>query len=308
MDTLVPEMTQLNSYPKVYQLGHKTIIDLLSSGPVVVEEKIDGSQFSFGVLNGELVCRSKGKQLILDNPEKMFNKAVVTAQDLAPLLHPGWIYRCEYVSKPKHNVICYNRAPEKFLIIYDIMTGPEFYLNPFEKLEEAKRIGLECVPLFFQGELTSLDFINEYLKNTSVLGGALIEGVVIKNYELITAEKKIAVGKYVSEKFKEVHTGDWKKRNPGQNDLVTQLITTYRTPARWQKAVQHLKERGELTGSPKDIGALMKEVSQDTAKECKDEIMEFLWKKFWSKISRGVTAGLPEWYKEELAKGAFSEN
>lgn len=42
-------MDSFHSYPAVFNLGHKAIESLLTSGPVIVEEKIDGSQFSFGV-------------------------------------------------------------------------------------------------------------------------------------------------------------------------------------------------------------------------------------------------------------------
>jgi hypothetical protein len=44
--------------------------------PVIVEEKLDGSQFSFGRFGGELKCRSKGAQPNLFAPEKMFDIAV----------------------------------------------------------------------------------------------------------------------------------------------------------------------------------------------------------------------------------------
>ena len=54
-------------------MGHKAIAELLK-GPVYVEEKVDGSQFSFGVdENGEIRVRSKGCELVLDAPEKMFS-------------------------------------------------------------------------------------------------------------------------------------------------------------------------------------------------------------------------------------------
>lgn len=44
-----PETTSSswNSYPQIYALGHRYLEDLLKD-PVLVEEKIDGSQFSFG--------------------------------------------------------------------------------------------------------------------------------------------------------------------------------------------------------------------------------------------------------------------
>ena len=140
----------IRSYPKVYAVGHAAIRDLFT-GPVVVEEKVDGSQFSFGVIDGELQARSKNHQLVLDAPEKMFTKAIETIRELEPLLTPGWVYRCEYLQRPRHNVLPYGRVPEKHLIVYDVMIGLEDYLPPAEKRREAKRIGLECVPVLYQG-------------------------------------------------------------------------------------------------------------------------------------------------------------
>jgi hypothetical protein len=129
--------------------------------------------------------------------------------------------------------------------------------------------------------------------------------VVVKNYHLFTVEKKVAMGKFVSEKYKEVQGGEWRKDNPTKQDIIDRLIGQYRTHARWQKAVQHLRESGILEGSPRDIGNLIKEVPQDVLKECEDEIKNALFAHFWPNIRRGVTAGLPEWYKEQLLEEAF---
>ena len=146
-----------------------------------------------------------------------------------------------------------------------------------------------------------------FLERDSILGGTKIEGVVIKNYELFTMEKKPAMGKYVSEAFKEVHNKDWKERNPTGKDFVLALTEKYKTEARWNKAILHLTEAGQLEHSPKDIGLLMREVPADVLKECEDEIKEALFGHFWQYIQRGITSGLPEWYKDELAKSAFGK-
>ncbi len=296
----------INSYPSVYAIGHKAIENLFD-GPVVISEKIDGSQFSLGLIDGELQCRSHGKQLILDSPEKMFTKAVTTAKELESLLHPGWIYRTEYVSGLKHNTLRYDRVPAKNLIVFDIMTGIESYLSPLEVSAECDRIGLECVPIFFTGMVTDKGMFDKMLETTSCLGGTKIEGVVVKNYNLITLEKKVAMGKYVSEKFKEKHATDWKVRNPGQKDVIQGIIDQYHTEARWRKAIQHLKEEGLLEGSPRDIGLLVREIPADIIKEDKEDIMDILWKHFWQQIQRGVIAGMAQWYKEELLTSAFSK-
>jgi len=296
------------SYPTVYAIGHKAI-ERIFSDPVVVEEKIDGSQISFGVSREtwELECRSKGKQLILDAPEKMFIKAIEGIRDMESSLRLGWVYRCEFLAKPKHNTLSYSRVPAQHLILFDVSIGEEEYLSPELKRKEAERLGLECVPLLYEGIVADFAQFNEFLERESILGGTKVEGIVVKNYSLFTREKKVAMGKYVSEKFKEIHSVEWRKSNPTKGDIIDGLIAKYRTEARWNKAIQHLRERGQLDESPRDIGNLIKEVSQDTDKECQEEIKQTLYRHFWPKIQRGITAGLPEWYKEELAKKAFGE-
>lgn len=296
----------INSYPSVYAVGHAAIKNLFD-GEVQIEEKVDGSQFSFCLRDGELECRSKNVQFTPDMANSMFAKAVETVLDLKPSLVDGYTYRCEFLQKPKHNTLAYDRVPNKNLILFDVNTGLEQYLSYEEKKAIADGLGLETVPLLYRGEVKNYDQFTGFLENVSILGGCKIEGVVIKNYSQFTKDKKAAMGKYVSESFKEIHSADWKDRNPGKKDVIEQIILQYRTPARWQKAVQHLKENGIYEGSPRDIGNLMKEVNADIEKECADEIKEILYKNFYKDIQRGITRGLPEWYKDELAKSAFGE-
>lgn len=297
-------MTHLHSYPSVYAIGHKAIADIFS-GDVLVEEKIDGSQISFCRINGEFLCRSKGKDIIPSAPEKMFAKAVQVAQSLP--LTEGWVYRAEYLQSPKHNTLCYSRIPAGHMIVFDICTGIEQYLGPEQKLEECRRIGLECVPELYCGKVDSMEQFVNLLQTESCLGGCKIEGVVVKNYSLFTPDKKVAIGKYVSEEFKEKHGVEWKKSNPTRTDVVQLIINQYRTEARWRKAVQHLAEAGKLEHSPKDIGPLILETQSDTMKECEQEIKDELFRHLQQQIRRSIVHGLPEWYKEELAKSAFKQ-
>ena len=185
------------------------------------------------------------------------------------------------MSKPKHNTLSYSRVPELNLILYDVVIGVETYLMPDAKLQAAKDIGLECVPILYCGVLDNFNMFNDLLQTVSILGGTTIEGLVAKNYLLFTLEKKVAMGKYVSEAFKEVHSAEWRKSNPTGRDIEQQLIDKYRTEARWYKAVQHLKEQGALEGSPRDIGNLIKAVPEDILKECEDEIKGILFAHHW---------------------------
>ena len=296
-----------HSYPSVYALGHRALVDLFADD-VIVEEKIDGSQFSFGVFDGVLRCRSKGQQIILDGPvEGMFKAAVATAIDLAPLLRDGWTYRAEYLQKPAHNALAYGRVPERHLIVFDINTDLEAYLTYEEKAAEAARIGLEVVPLIGAGRYTEPSEIYAMLARESVLGGQMVEGVVIKNYARFGLDKKVLIGKYVSEAFKEVHAKTWRIANPRKADIVDQIIERYATEARWQKAVQHLRDDGRLQSAPQDIGPLMVEVQADVEKECREEIAAVLYSWAWPQIKRRLSGGLPEWYKQQLLTSQFEE-
>jgi hypothetical protein len=299
----------LNSYPSIYNLGHAAIVDLLKE-PVIVEEKVDGSQFSFGVHRdtGELMIRSKGATINPIAPEGMFKEGVETAKALAPYLKPGWTYRGEYLKTPGHNTLIYERIPHKHVIIFDINTGLEAYLSPSEKEDEAERLGLECVPQLWYGMLDRIEFFRELLETKSVLGGQKIEGVVIKpaNYSMFGKDKKCLMGKFVSEAFKEAHSDAWKEKNPGGQDILQLIGNGLCTQARWMKAVQHLKEAGQLQNDPRDIGALLKEIPIDIQKECEDEIKDALFKWAWPQLRRLSTRGFPEWYKEELVKRQFA--
>jgi len=286
----------MRQYTKVLALGHRFIQDILF-GETIAEEKVDGSQISFGVLDGVLRIRSRGQELILDAPG-MFDVAVEQIQEIQHLLRPGYIYRGEYLKKPKHNVLAYDRVPKNNIVIFDIEDEDFNPLSYEQKQEVADSIGLETVPLLFVN-VKSKEQILSLLERDSFLGGTKIEGVVIKNYGKLVEGSKYMVGKYVSEKFKEKMTG--KVRMEKQNDdIVSSIVKSLKTDARYHKAVQHLRESGNLLGEPKDIGNLLKELYQDIDTEETEFIKDELFKHYIKKIKGGVCAGFPEWYKEQL--------
>lgn len=299
-------MTSWHSYPKIYNIGHAALIGFFE-GVVTIEEKIDGSQFSFGKFNGELKCRSKGKELVLDAPEKMFTKAVDMVKNLEPLLIDGYTYRGEYLQSPKHNALAYDRYPNQHVIIFDINSGEEQYLSYKDKKAEAARLGLETVPLIFEGVINSAEQVLSLVDRVSILGGQKIEGLVIKNPSKFGTDKKVLMAKHVTEAFKEVHKNNWKKEHPKGKDTLMLISEQYRSKARWNKAIQHLKESGILTGTPQDIANLIKEVQKDIQNECAVEIKEQLFAWAQPHIMRTAIKGLPEWYKDILVSNQFSK-
>lgn len=173
-------MSGLGSYSSIFALGHRALKDLLTQ-QVNVEEKVDGSQFGFGLLPTNtddagnpvdvvhyeipeigigphsLKIRSKGCVMLVDAPEKMFQRAADTVLELARKLHLGWVYRGEYLARPKHNALAYDRVPEKYIVLFDIQTEDGGFLSYEDKVVEATRLGLETVPRLFSGRLATVE-------------------------------------------------------------------------------------------------------------------------------------------------------
>jgi len=294
------------SYGKINTVGHYLTKDLFN-GVVEIQEKIDGSQFSFGRFNGEIKCRSRKSELYIPPTQKMFSEACEAVVDLD--LMDGWVYRGEYLQKPKHNTICYDRYPNKHIIIFDIEApsgASRINLDRNKREKECARLGFEAIPVLDTCVINTVSQLLQYMDTMSVLGGSKIEGIVVKNYFRYGEDEKILRGKFVSEAFRETHRENWKKKNPSGKDIRVDIGQSLNTSARWQKSIIHMAESGTLTNSPRDIGPLLHAIHADILEECKDEIKEELFKWARKDILREACRGFPQWYKEQLMKELFN--
>jgi len=296
----------IGAFPKIFAIGTDYIRDLFNEA-VEVTEKVDGSQFVFGKVNGTLYIRSKGAELFTANPEKMFAEAISYVDSIQDRMPEGIIYYTEYLKKPRHNTLTYSRVPKNHLILFGVKdVTHKFYTNI---QEHADRLEIESIPVIKVGMISNHQEVFDLIDRESVLGGAKVEGVVVKNYYrqflLGGQPMPLMVGKYVSEQFKEVHRDRWGKEETGSSRIDV-FMKSFRTEARWEKAVQHLAEKGELVNEPKDIGVLFKEIHTDIQEEEKENIKNFLWQEYKDQIKRTACAGFPEWYKKRLVERNFS--
>jgi hypothetical protein len=301
----------IDSYSSLRNLGHASLGDLFKA-PVLIEEKIDGSQFSFrkDMVTGEIEFRSKGAAINPVAPEKMFSLGVAYVLSIADSLIPGYTYRGEYLKTPKHNVNVYERTPLNHVMIFDIQNQHGNYLTPRAKLLAAHQLGLETVPRFFEGMVDNVADLRTYFDRTSALGGQKIEGIVIKPlaYDLFGRDGKLVIAKFVSESFKEVHAAEWKQEHgtPGSKEIIQLMAGMYGTPARWAKALIHLREKNSIIGEMKDIPFLLQEVVRDVESDSTEEIKQQLFDWAMPQLRRMIVRGLPQWYKDELAKSQFA--
>jgi hypothetical protein len=240
----------------------------------------------------------------------LFKQAVEFIEANQDKLPDNTVFYCEYLQNPGHNTLRYERIPKNHLALFAISDNTEKFISSYNELKAwADKLDIDVVPLIYKGVIESADKIMEFLGTISYLGASNIEGVVVKNYNksFLLGGQPIPLmsGKFVSETFKETNREGWAKENTSRGKWETFKLG-FRTEARWQKAVQHLKEKSELENSPRDIGKLIAEVKKDIREEEENTIKDFLFKEFGDEILRYSTGGLPEWYKEKLLKENFN--
>ena len=82
------EIKGTHQYPKIYALGSVEVADILKE-PVEVTEKVYGSQIGFGVIDGELIIRSKGSLIVPQQPNGLFKNATAYIISIKDRLKPA---------------------------------------------------------------------------------------------------------------------------------------------------------------------------------------------------------------------------
>ncbi|MBI4226283.1 hypothetical protein HY612_04185, partial [Candidatus Roizmanbacteria bacterium] len=249
-------------YPKILELGATPILDIFKHD-VIVEEKVDGSLFRFGkTKKGEFFMGSKSVDIYEENIPKMFKKACDNVLSLKHKIPNGYIFFCEYLEKPKHNVLVYERIPKNNLMLFELWDGEKFNFTARDKW--AKDFEIEASLVLFKGIIKSVDDIEHLLIKESCLGKEKVEGLIVKNYRdfyLLGGKAQPMFGKYVREQFKERHATEWKTKTT--KGKLESYIESFKNENRWMKAIFHLRDEQQLDFDPRDIGKLLKEIEGD---------------------------------------------
>ncbi len=291
---------QLSNYSKVHQAYHREAYKM-KGHRVVVQEKVDGSQISFKQDDGDLFVKSKNKMV---NPESPHTFGLAVEGIERAKMPETFVFRAEYLSKPRHNTLQYDRVPVKNSIVYDIekTDGSREYLTPSQVREACDRVGFETVPTLWEGDFDDITpvMIKEWLKTESILGGIPVEGVVIKCYDLLDSNGHVLMVKHVRPEFKEMNGG---KAGRIQSDVVMDIAACLETDARFDKAIQAGVDAGILIGMPEDIGPLMKILNEDF-EEHTDLIKGMLYAHYRKSILRMANRGFADYYKSILHEPA----
>jgi hypothetical protein len=289
-------------------------------GKFVIEEKVDGSQFRFGIDgNGNFMAGSKSVNYdSVDKIDKSFSKITAEVEEklkdaydceVFGFLEPNdfIIFYGEYMRSEKHNALKYDKVPEGNVYLFDVAVNGVYMGYESVKLW-ANILGFEPVHVYdVTDKLPDYDEISKNLRIwKSCLGDVNPEGVVIKNYDIMIMDNFRKVEsplmlKVVRSEFKEILKKDWKQREgKSTNDIVGRIISQVNKNAVWDKAVQHLRDEGKITGTMADMRLLLNKVDEDIEKEWVEIINKELYKSFEYDIRKAFVSGLAEYYKKKL--------
>lgn len=288
-----------------------------SKGKFYIEEKVDGSQFRFGIDgDGNFMAGSKNVNYSNENqPERSFKQICEVMEKKLKLinefrvLEPNdfIVFYAEYLRSEKHNALKYDRVPKGNLYLFDIAINGVY--QPIDYIKDwAKVLEIEPVNVYdISDKLPEYNSISEKLKTwNSCLGGINPEGVVIKNYDITIMDnyRKVETPlmiKVVRDGFKEILKKDWKKREgKSANDIIGRIIDQVNKNAVWDKAIFRLRDEGKLTGKMQDMKLLIEAVNDDILKEWQEVIYKELYSSFERDIEKAFAKGLAEYYKKKI--------
>ena len=266
----------MKKYDSIPRYGKQGTRDILGT-EVVVMEKLDGANASFGIIDGELKMFSRNQELDEHNTLRGFYDWVKQDVD-AGKLFVSTIYFGEWLVP--HTVHYKKEAQGKFYLfdIYD--RKDEKYLGWDIVKQSAKHLGLETPKVLFEGELQDIADLEQYVGQSELTEIPNTgEGIVVKDYE---GQQFV---KIVSDKFKETKSIKQPSLNKSDIDSVVDSVLT---PQRVEKLIHKKIDLGLLPTELDitDTGNVLKALSSDVVNDIFEEEMHVFLDMLRKKISK----------------------
>lgn len=169
-------------YMDIERLKDKYVDGFQKGDYIVVQEKIDGANFSIRYNEEEDAITSFSRKNILDFSnnlrgawewsQKLNKELVKEVLGTNLILFGEWLV--------SHTIVYPNDKYQNayFYDVYNVETGS--YLKQDEVKNIINRLGLIYVPVFYEGEFESWEHLRQFVGRTD-LGGENGEGIVVKN-------------------------------------------------------------------------------------------------------------------------------
>jgi len=279
----------MKKYSKVVRHGKKgTHLTIEGNPEVVIMEKLDGANASFKKEDGVIKCFSRNNEVNEENNLRGFYEWVqenINPQDLKD----DAIYFGEWMVK---HSIDYPQEVYQNFYLFDVYDEEfEQYIEFKFVKKEAKRLGLNLVPVFYEGEFQSLDHVNSFVGQSNL--GDIGEGVVLKNYNYRDKHGGQVFTKIVSDGFAE-KAKTKKQKLPQNSNELDDFVDTYLTNARVEKMLNKLVDEGVIDQEYgiEDTGTILKNsgsrIIDDILEEEMDSLIKIVKKKIGKKYPQKV--------------------
>ena len=275
-------MTEMKKYMKIVRHGKSgTHLTLETGGEIVIQEKLDGANASFRLdKDDNVVAFSRNQQLDEHNTLRGFHNFTQGLD--AGNLGVQAIYFGEWLVRHK---LDYGENEQQFYL-YDIYhTEAEEYL-PFHLVKaEAKRLGLNLIPTFYEGRFQSMEHIQSFVGKSKL--GEIGEGVVVKNTSYTDKHGNQQFTKIVSDEFAE--KAKVKKQTiRSSKDSLDEFIDTFMTDARVEKILNKLVDEDVLEEDYgiEDMGVILKNSASRIYEDIIEEELDTLLKKLKGKVGK----------------------
>lgn len=201
---------EFKKYQHIERFGTDEVQDI-ELGSVFIFPKIDGTNASVWLNNGEVKAGSRTRELTLDNDNAGFYAAILQDQRIADYLakHPDHRLYGEWLVP--HSLKTYRQDAWRKFYVFDVCIdreeGVEYIPYPIYQpmLEEFDLDYIPPIAIIKNGNYEA--FLKAIEKNFFLIedGKGVGEGIVIKNYDFYNKYGRQTWAKIVTNEFKEKH-------------------------------------------------------------------------------------------------------
>jgi len=279
-------MSEFKKYQHVEK--HDTIETRgIEIGMCYVFPKIDGTNGSIWMSNGEICAGSRNRELEIESDNAGFYQWVLKQENIIKLFNdnPDYILYGEWLVP--HTIKTYRDESWRKFYIFDIMYNDE-YLDYETYIKLLEKYNLEYIPAICKVKNPTTEKLIELLdKNIYLIkdGMGTGEGIVIKNYDYKNCFGRVTWSKIVKNEFKENHSkngmfgiAEIKCKSGIEEKIVEKFITNTLIEKEYSKIIL---ESGGWSPKfiPKLLGVvfycLVKEESWSILKEFNNPIIDF---------------------------------
>lgn len=277
-------------YQHIERLGSSEVQDLLN-GECYVFYKIDGTNGSVWLENGEIKAGSRNRELSMDNDNAGFFKFISDNKNIKSMLNDNPKLRLFGEYLVPHTLKTYRESAWRDFYVFDVVRDMDEenieYLpyNEYKPLLEKYNINY-IPPIAILLNPTIETIYNQLEKTGQFLiedGKGLGEGIVIKNYLYKNKYGRQTWGKVISSEFKEKHTKTMGCPVIESKELVEiKIVEQFCTNSFIEKEFNKIKnEKGEWSSKfiPELLGRIwyefIKEESYNFVKEFKNPTINY---------------------------------